>query len=36
MTGLDQLERHIPAGEAIKPWLVLGPFYEDPPPRCRG
>src|SRR5918997_7135967 len=29
MTGLDQLERRIPAGEPIKPWLLLGPFYED-------
>jgi hypothetical protein len=23
------LSRHIPAGEIIKPWLILGPFYED-------
>jgi hypothetical protein len=23
------LSRHIPAGEIIKPWLMLGPFYED-------
>ena len=23
------LFRHIPAGEIIKPWLILGPFYED-------
>ena len=23
------LSRHISAGEIIKPWLMLGPFYED-------
>ncbi|MGC8780713.1 MAG: hypothetical protein ACP5UQ_07605 [Anaerolineae bacterium] len=23
------LSRHVPAGEIIKPWLILGPFYED-------
>ena len=23
------LSRHIAAGEIIKPWLMLGPFYED-------
>ncbi len=23
------LSRHVPAGEIIKPWLLLGPFYED-------
>ena len=23
------LSRHVPPGEIIKPWLMLGPFYED-------
>ena len=25
----SNLSRHVPAGEIIKPWLILGPFYED-------
>lgn len=25
----DYFTRHVPAGELIKPWLILGPFYED-------
>ena len=25
----DNLARQVPAGELIKPWLILGPFYED-------
>ena len=25
----QNLSRHIPAGEIIKPWLILGPFYDD-------
>jgi len=25
----DNLVRHVPAGEPIRPWLLLGPFYED-------
>ncbi len=25
----SNLLRHVPAGEIIKPWLLLGPFYED-------
>jgi hypothetical protein len=29
MTGMDYLAREVPAGELIKPWLILGPFYED-------
>ena len=23
------LERSVPAGQIIKPWLILGPFYQD-------
>src|SRR5262245_48224662 len=29
MTGRDQLVRQLQAGELIRPWLILGPFYED-------
>ena len=29
MTGKNQLVRQVQAGELIKPWLILGPFYED-------
>jgi len=29
MAGLDQLVRRVQGGEIIKPWLLLGPFYED-------
>lgn len=29
MAGKDNLIRRVPAGEIIKPWLLLGPFYED-------
>ena len=29
MTGSDQLARQVQAGELIRPWLILGPFYED-------
>jgi hypothetical protein len=25
----DYFERDIPAGQSIKPWLILGPYYED-------
>ena len=25
----DKLTRQVQAGEIIKPWLILGPFYED-------
>mgnify|MGYP005866919125 FL=1 len=25
----DDLTRQVQAGEIIKPWLILGPFYED-------
>jgi hypothetical protein len=25
----ENLAREVPAGEIIKPWLILGPFYED-------
>ncbi len=25
----ESFERRVPAGEIIKPWLILGPFYED-------
>ncbi len=27
--GNDNLTRHVRVGELIKPWLILGPFYED-------
>src|SRR5688500_6532274 len=29
MTGTHHLVRQVQAGELIKPWLILGPFYED-------
>jgi hypothetical protein len=29
MAGRDALVRQIPPREIIKPWLILGPFYED-------
>ncbi|CAA9572465.1 MAG: hypothetical protein AVDCRST_MAG88-2478 [uncultured Thermomicrobiales bacterium] len=36
MAGIDDLERRVPAGEMIKPWLQLGPFYEDLSARVQG
>ncbi|MBN1580303.1 MAG: hypothetical protein JXA89_06345 [Anaerolineae bacterium] len=30
------LQRHIPAGETVKPWLILGPFYQDLSPFVQG
>jgi hypothetical protein len=32
----DNLGRSVPAGEIIKPWLILGPFYEDVSDRVIG
>ncbi|MBN1979752.1 MAG: hypothetical protein JW918_20345, partial [Anaerolineae bacterium] len=29
MSSSDNLTRQVQAGEIIKPWLILGPFYED-------
>jgi hypothetical protein len=29
MNGSDNLTRRVLAGDIIKPWLILGPFYED-------
>jgi hypothetical protein len=29
MTTNANLSRHVAAGDVIKPWLLLGPFYED-------
>ncbi|MFN2270981.1 MAG: hypothetical protein ACK2US_09110, partial [Anaerolineae bacterium] len=29
MSSSDKLTRRVQAGEIIKPWLILGPFYED-------
>jgi hypothetical protein len=29
MAGQENLKRQVKAGEIIKPWLMLGPFYED-------
>jgi hypothetical protein len=29
MSSSDKLTHRVQAGEIIKPWLVLGPFYED-------
>ncbi len=34
--GRETLVRRVPAGEIVKPWLVLGPFYEDLSARVRG
>lgn len=36
MDAEKNLQRTIPAGEIIKPWLILGPFYEDVSARVRG
>ena len=35
MVGEEHLVHHTKAGETIKPWLMLGPSYEDSPPRSR-
>ena len=29
MATHNNLERSVPAGQIVKPWLMLGPFYED-------
>jgi len=29
MHTLDNLQQRVPAGQIIKPWLILGPMYED-------
>ena len=29
MTGENHFNRRIVAGNILKPWLILGPFYED-------
>lgn len=29
MAGQENLKRQVKAGEIVKPWLILGPFYED-------
>ena len=29
MTGVSSLRRKVAAGEIIRPWLILGPFYQD-------
>ncbi len=29
MTGENHFSRRIVAGNILKPWLILGPFYED-------
>ena len=34
--GEENLVRCVPAGEIIKPWLILGPFYEDLSDRVQG
>ena len=36
MSGADKLRGHVPAGELIRPWLILGPFYEDVSARVQG
>jgi len=36
MAGKDNLMRHVQAKEIIKPWLILGPFYEDMSERVVG
>lgn len=36
MTGRSDLERQVQAGEIIRPWLILGPFYEDLSDRVQG
>jgi len=29
VTGVDQIKHHVAAGNILKPWLILGPYYED-------
>jgi hypothetical protein len=36
MNGIDSLARTVTAGEIIKPWLILGPFYQDLSDRVQG
>ena len=36
MSVSDNLGRRVPAGEIVKPWLMLGPFYEDLSDRVQG
>jgi hypothetical protein len=36
MSGADMLGGHVAAGAIIKPWLILGPLYEDVSARVRG
>ncbi|HEY63852.1 MAG TPA: hypothetical protein G4O02_04720 [Caldilineae bacterium] len=36
MTDKDGLAQIIQAGEIVKPWLILGPFYEDLSDKIRG
>ncbi|MBN1564553.1 MAG: hypothetical protein JXA10_11980 [Anaerolineae bacterium] len=32
----DHFSQHVPAGEPVKPWLILGPFFEDLSDRVQG
>ena len=32
----DPFSQFVPAGEAIRPWLILGPFYEDVSDQVQG
>ncbi|MCD6290112.1 MAG: hypothetical protein J7M34_06370, partial [Anaerolineae bacterium] len=36
MVYKDPLSRTVTAGDIIKPWLILGPFYEDLSDRVQG
>ncbi|MEJ2108290.1 MAG: hypothetical protein P8X48_13355, partial [Acidiferrobacteraceae bacterium] len=36
MSSNDKLTRQVQAGEIIKPWLILGPFYKDLSARVEG
>ncbi len=36
MNGGENLRRRVAAGDIVKPWLVLGPFYEDLSARVEG